>query len=272
MNYKNIVDFHIHTDNSDDGFDPVMLMCEHAVSAGLRAVAITDHCECSRYRAETYRFDKAIRQSFLEAKKAKGAFANHLIIMAGIELGQATQDFDAAYDALGANEYDFILGSMHCLKGQPDFWQVDYEKNDPFEFFDMYLDQLYELVKWNGFDSLAHLTYPLRYINGEHHFGLELSNYAEKVDEILKLLAKNEKALEINTSGYRQAYGKPLPDFDVVKKFKELGGRYITFGSDAHHATDVGKNIADGMEMAKAAGFSYFTIYEQHVPMLVPII
>lgn len=22
MNYKNIVDFHIHTDNSDDGFDP----------------------------------------------------------------------------------------------------------------------------------------------------------------------------------------------------------------------------------------------------------
>lgn len=128
-----------------------------------------------------------------------------------------------------ANEYDFILGSLHCLKGQPDFWQVDYEKNDPFEFFDMYLDQLYELVKWNGFDSLAHLTYPLRYINGEHHFGLELSNYAEKVDEILKLLAKNEKALEINTSGYRQAYGKPLPDFDVVKKFKELGGRYITF-------------------------------------------
>ena len=54
----------------------------------------------------------------------------------------------------------------------------------------MYLDQLYELVRWNGFDSLAHLTYPLRYINGEHHFGVELKNYAEKVDEILKLLAK----------------------------------------------------------------------------------
>ena len=149
---------------------------------------------------------------------------------------------------------------------------MDYEKNDPFEFFDMYLDQLYELVRWNGFDSLAHLTYPLRYINGEHHFGVELKNYAEKVDEILKLLAKNQKALEINTSGYRQAYGKPLPDLEVVKRFKEVGGRYITFGSDAHHYYDVGKNIADGMEMAKAAGFTYLTIYEQHVPMLVPII
>lgn len=57
-----------------------------------------------------------------------------------------------------------------------------------------------------------------------------------------------------------------------MKRFKEVGGRYITFGSDAHHYYDVGKNIADGMEMAKAAGFTYLTIYEQHVPMLVPII
>ena len=68
MGFKNLVDFHLHTDNSDDGFDPVMLMCEHAVNAGLRAVAITDHCEINRYRADIYRFDKSIRQSFIEAK------------------------------------------------------------------------------------------------------------------------------------------------------------------------------------------------------------
>ena len=272
MSFKNLVDFHLHTDNSDDGFDPVMLMCEYAVKAGLRAIAITDHCECNRYRADIYRFDKSIRQSFIEAKKAKEAFSDHLIIMTGIELGQPTQNLDDASDALSANNYDFILGSLHCIKGEEDFWKVDYEKNDPFEFFDMYLDQLYEMARWNGFDSLSHLTYPLRYINGEHHFGVDIKNYAEKVDEILKVLVKNQKALEINTSGYRQQYGKPLPDLEIVKRFKELGGRYITFGSDAHHATDVGKNIADGMEMAKAAGFSYLTIYEQHVPMLVPII
>ena len=73
MGFKNLVDFHLHTDNSDDGFDPVMLMCEHAVNVGLRAVAITDHCEINRYRADIYRFDKSIRQSFIEAKKAKDA-------------------------------------------------------------------------------------------------------------------------------------------------------------------------------------------------------
>ena len=73
MSFKNLVDFHLHTDNSDDGFDPVMLMCEYAVNAGLRAIAITDHCECNRYRADIYRFDKSIRQSFIEAKKAKEA-------------------------------------------------------------------------------------------------------------------------------------------------------------------------------------------------------
>ena len=103
MSFKNLVDFHLHTDNSDDGFDPVMLICEYAVNAGLRAIAITDHCECNRYRADIYRFDKSIRQSFIEAKKAKEAFSDHLIIMTGIELGQPTQNLDDASDALSAN-------------------------------------------------------------------------------------------------------------------------------------------------------------------------
>ena len=116
MGFKNLVDFHLHTDNSDDGFDPVMLMCEHAVNAGLRAVAITDHCEINRYRADIYRFDKSIRQSFIEAKKAKDAFKNHLIIMAGIELGQATQNLEDTNDALSANDYDFILLSYKLLR------------------------------------------------------------------------------------------------------------------------------------------------------------
>ena len=89
MGFKNKVDLHMHTDNSDDGYDPVMLMCEHAVSAGLRVAAITDHCECNRYHRD--RFDKSIRQSFFETRKAREAFKDRLILMTGIELGQAMQ-------------------------------------------------------------------------------------------------------------------------------------------------------------------------------------
>lgn len=270
MGLKNKVDFHMHTDNSDDGHDPVMLMCEHAVSVGLRAAAITDHCECNLYHSK--RYDKSIRQSFFETCKAKEAFKDRLILMTGIELGQALQDLDAAEDALSANNYDFILGSIHNIVGEKDFWCIDYEGRDIDEIFSRYMTELYNLVRWNRFDSLAHMTYPLRYIIGDHHIDLDITKYYERFDEIFKLLIQNGKSIEINTAGYRQPYGKPIPDLDLLKRYRALGGRQITVGSDAHFAHDVGKNIEDGLELAKAAGFDYLTIYEQHVPMLVPII
>lgn len=270
MGFKNKVDLHMHTDNSDDGYDPVMLMCEHAVSAGLRVAAITDHCECNRYHRD--RFDKSIRQSFFETRKAREAFKDRLILMTGIELGQAMQDLDAAEDALSANAYDFVLGSLHNIKGEEDFWKIDCKQRDVKALFSQYLTELYELACWNRFDSLAHISYPLRYIVGDIHIALDINDFTEQMDEILKVIVKNNKSLEINTSGYRQAYGKPIPDLDILKRYKALGGRHITIGSDAHHAYDIGKNIEDGLELAKAAGFDFITIYEQRVPMLVPIL
>ncbi len=270
MSFKNKVDFHMHSDNSDDGYDPVMLMCEYAVSAGLRVAAITDHCECNRYFAD--RFDKSIRQSFFETRKGREAFKDRLILMAGIELGQPMQDLDAANDALNANEYDYVLGSLHCIKGEEDFWKINYKGRDIDDLFNRYLDEMYQMVRWNGFDSLSHITYPLRYIEGEHNYKVDIKKYTEKFVEIFKLLANNQKALEINTSGCRQEYGKLIPDLDLLKLYKSFGGRYITLGSDAHHASDIGKNIENGMELAKAAGFDYLTIFEQRVPMLVPIL
>ena len=40
-------DMHIHSDNSPDGEHSGVLLCEYALKAGLRAIAITDHCECN---------------------------------------------------------------------------------------------------------------------------------------------------------------------------------------------------------------------------------
>ena len=39
-----LIDSHVHSDNSFDGNDPVIKMCEMAELRGFGAVAITDHC------------------------------------------------------------------------------------------------------------------------------------------------------------------------------------------------------------------------------------
>lgn len=269
MEYKNLIDLHIHTDNSDDGFDPVSLMGEQAAKSNLVVAAITDHCECNRYKRDG--FDKAIRQSFDLTVKEKEALKEKLTLIAGIELGQAMQELSAAEDALAAREYDFVIGSLHNVKGEEDFWKVDYKSKDAGLLLHRYYDEICELVEWGQFDTLAHINYPLRYIIGVEHIQLNLAEYEDQIDNVLKLLIKKNKALEVNTSGLRQPYGKLIPDVEIISRFKELGGKYVTIGSDAHHYYDVGSGIAEGLSAIKQSGFDSVTYFENRQPVTLNI-
>ena len=59
---------------------------------------------------------------------------------------------------------------------------------------------------------------------------------------------------------------------DIIKRFKELGGKYVTIGSDAHRWGDVGSGIEDGMRVLLKCGFTHFTVYEKRKPRLLPIL
>ena len=270
MTFKNLVDFHVHTDNSDDAHSSLMVIGEKAVDKGVRALAVTDHAECHRYWKDS--FNLAVRNSYFEAMKAEVAFRGQLALMAGVELGQPLHDLEAAEDVLNSNPWDFVVGSLHLVKGSTDFWKVDYQTADVHALLTQYFDEIYEMVCWGKFDTLAHLTYPLRYIEGREHIAVNLDMYQEQIHAILLRLAQEEKALELNTQGYRTEYGKPTPHLEIFKQFKQLGGKYVTIGSDCHYAADVGSNIDDGLQLLKEAGFDFVTIYDHREPIQIPII
>ena len=113
MAYKNKMDFHTHTDNSPDAVHSVMLLCEKACQNGLRAIAVTDHCECNAYEKDGY--DLAALQSFFESTKARAVFAGQLIVLRGIELGQPLADPAAAAHA-HSRPRDIVIASQHSLE------------------------------------------------------------------------------------------------------------------------------------------------------------
>lgn len=269
MKYRYISDCHVHSDCSRDGSDPTMMMCENASRLGLYALTMTDHCECNTYLTDEY--DKSIRQSFFEAKKAATVFRGRLNVYAGIELGQPMQDLSAAKDALSACNFDFVLASVHNIRGMEDFYSLDYDTVDVNHALNSYFDELLETIHWGKFDSLSHLTYPLRYITGEHNIPVDFERYSPKVDEILKALIQSNKALEVNTSGLRQKLGETLPPLSVLKRYFDLGGKYVTIGSDAHRWADVGAGVEEGLSLLQQAGFQQFTVFVNHVPQLLPI-
>lgn len=269
MSIQYLSDCHIHTDCSPDGTDSAMMMCESAARLGYYAVSITDHCECNFYRADNY--DKSVLQSCYESRKSAAAFQGRLHVFSGIELGQPMQDTKAAEDALNCCYFDFVLASLHNIKGKKDFYELDYSTEPINEILDRYFDEILEMIAWGKFDSLAHLTYPWRYIVGEHGLTIRNARYNGKIEEVLKALIQKDIALEVNTSGFRQKLGVSMPDFPVIQRYKELGGRLITLGSDAHRWADVGGGIERGMELLRKAGFHHYTVYIERQPHFLPV-
>ncbi len=269
MKYTIVSDSHTHSCFSHDGTDSVSLLCSHAVEIGLYALTITDHFECNIVEERNYM--QALNDSYNETKRTATTFEDKLRVFKGIELGQATQNLKAAESILSQCDFDFVLGSMHNIRGLQDFYLLDYDKLEIHDLLSTYFDELLELVAWGKFDSLSHLTYPLRYITGEHHTQVSYDLYKDRVDSVLKALIEQNKALELNTSGLRQAIGKTLPCPQVIKRFRELGGQYLTVGSDAHRHADIGSGLEAGYEIAQQAGFSHITIFINREPVLLPI-
>ena len=52
-----------------------------------------------------------------------------------------------------------------------------------------------------------------------------------------------------------------MPEEKIVRRYRELGGEYITIGSDSHTAHDVGEGVEEAMAMVKRCGFDKITFY-----------
>lgn len=268
--YRRTIDMHVHTDNSPDGNHSAMFVCEKAELMGIRALAFTDHCETDSYYEESY--DKRTQQSYFEISKAQSAFRGKLIVLKGIELGQGHYDEQLSEKILSRYDYDVVIASIHNLKGKQDFYFMEsYTPESVKELLTEYFNEIYNMVEWGRFDILAHLTYPFRYFYTKSGIGVNINDYSEQVDKILKLLAEKGKALEVNSAGLRQPINKLSPELETIKRFKELGGRYITFGSDAHYADDIAKGMDEAYDAIKAAGFENITMFQSHTPLELKI-
>ena len=270
MNNSCLIDTHVHSDNSPDGNHSCTFLCEQAVEKGLRAIAITDHCETDTYLKDHY--DRSTMQSYLEILKAKVSFTGELIVLRGIELGQAVYDIPLAEKILAKQEYDIVIGSIHNLRGREDFYFMkQFTEEEAYAQTKEYLQELLLLTQWGKFDTLAHLTYPLRYFYARSGIQIDMTRFQKQTDELLALLAEKERALEINTAGLRQPIGKLSPDFPLIRRFRELGGKYITFGSDAHYAEHLAAGFAEAHEAAVQAGFDECVFFQNHHPMCIPL-
>lgn len=269
MTLKNIVDMHAHTIHSFDGNFSVDEMIASSIEKGIKTVAFTDHVEMDFFHEKS--FDKTADESFDDILRAKEQYKDRIEVCVGVELGEPTYNVEESEALIASKDYDFVIGSIHNLRETEDFCFLDYQSDNIYPLLDDYFYELKLLAEWGKFDTFAHLTYPLRYIVGDYKINVELSKYQKDIDEIFSLLVEKDKPLEINTSGLRQKIGRTLPDESYVRRFRELGGKYVTVGSDSHFTEHMGAGIERGMLMARKCGFESVLIFRHRQPVEVPI-
>ena len=184
--------------------------------------------------------------------------------------GAALHDLQRAADVLGRFSYDLVIGSLHNLRETEDFYFLQDAGADPRMLLDRYFDELLEMTRWGGFDILAHLTYPYRYLG--YTDTPPIACFEEKLREIFTGLAHGGKALELNTSGLvRSPGGRTSPGLWELRLFRECGGEFVTLGSDAHRCAHVGGGIREGLELLRAAGFRYQASFSRRRAAAFPI-
>lgn len=87
--------------------------------------------------------------------------------------------------------------------------------------------------------------------------------HKELIDKILIKLIEKNIGIEINTSALRYGLRDFHPCRKILKRYKELGGKIITMGSDAHRALDITRDFDKAREVLKEIGFEKFCVFEQ---------
>ena len=257
-------DYHIHNQISFDSEASLLDQCEEALRKGLSEIALTNHYELDFVLQGTASApDLALEEQLLLA--ARERFRDRLTIRRGIEIGQPTYDLAAARELMSARDYDVVLGSMHNGLGGLDFYYMrseDYTDDQLRAIWVDYVNQLFEVATKGEMDVLTHVMYPRRYLEETRRHCFAPTK--EQFEPIFRALIQRGIALEINTAAVRKGVlATPDPCLDLLTFYRELGGEYLTLGSDAHFSPDVGAHVKEAAALAEQAGFRYLTRFRQ---------
>lgn len=255
-------DFHMHTTVSYDGHGTPEEMVAAAKAAGLQEICFTDHLD---YELVKPREQTAFR---VEAYNAAydGLKAEGITVRNGVEVGLTPWNVEEVKHDLGLRHYDFVLGSIHFVGEYdpylPEFWVGKTVEQAEQLYFE---EMLKSLQCHDDFDVLGHLTYISKTRSNPWKRIVPIETYRDIIAECLRLVIDKGKGIEVNTSGIR-CVGDFLPGEEYLRLYKDLGGRIVTTGSDAHRPQAVGQHIGEATELLKEI-FGYVCTFADRKPV-----
>ncbi len=242
-----IFDTHMHCDYSCDSHMEFEDAVQAAAGRGIGMI-VTEHWDYAyptNPDAFTFDIDEYFRR-FMPLRSDK--------VLLGIEIGMQTNTAENDDKVAASHDFDYVLGSIHCIGGRDLYEASCYQGRTRGQIVEEFLqDTLTCIEQHTNYDAFAHIDYICRYwpyTGGERE--LRLEDAPGMFDKVLKLLAEQNKPIEINTRRLDDAAAAAglLP---IYRRYRQLGGRYCTIGSDAHYQEHVGRRLKEALQMAEQA-------------------
>lgn len=271
MDLKHIVDCHVHSHFSCDSKVSIKNLVAGGIKAGLLGITVTDHADPEDpHEFAQHGFDYKDRARILDTLKVE--YAGTFKVLQGIELGFQPHAAKVCSQIIQENFFDFVINSTHMV-GSINASCIPPEKKQPKQqAYRQYLEAVYDSVRlFNDFDVVGHIGFITRYADYEDP-SLLYKDYADIIDMILKTVIQKGKGIEVNTRGYSYKLNMPHPGYDILRRYKELGGTILTLGSDSHVIEQIGDHFPQVLQKLAEIGFEYVCYFENRKPVFTKII
>lgn len=272
-----VSDIHVHSLFSCDSKESMENHIESAIEKGMAYIGFSDHQEFDAFMLppENYNYllgGNGDTEAYLQAiREMREKYKDRIKVLAGVEVGVRPHLGELLKTYVSRHPFDYIIASTHGFNGydggDPRLHEGKAAKETITGYFQT---ELQNMRAFQDYDIWGHLDYIVRHTPGKCD-ALIYDDYRDLLDEILTLLVNGGKGIDCNTNLLALGWSEFHPHRDILKRYRELGGEIITFGSDAHMRKDVGRAFDKAADIARKCGFTHYAVYEDRRPIFLPL-
>ena len=269
---KFLTDIHNHSKFSHDGVSTLSEMLEKALSLGVGFYGVSEHFDYDLCEDSQAFYKQSIDEDvyFHTARHLQEDYQGCMNVLVGAEFGY-TDDKKAwgrYEDTYKKYAPDFVVNSIHTLNGWDYYSQKTiYKEKENGEKILRTKKEVYteycQVVRRSldapyPYDILGLFGYVSRYYPQDDRV-FSLAEFGDEIDEVLKTVIAKDKILEVNASahGLKQIC---LPSEEILRRYYALGGRKISYASDAHQTSSILRGREQIVALLKEIGFTYLTV------------
>lgn len=276
-------DYHVHTEFSDDSNYPMEQVIKDAITKGFDELCFTDHVDYGIKKDWDEPGEMIYRKGgagepdqmpvanvdypvyYKTFQKMKELYQDKISLKFGLEFGMQAHTVEKYEKLFSRYPFDFIILSVHEIEDK-EFWDQGFQNGmTQQEYNERYYEEMLYLVQnYHNYSVLGHMDLITRYDKAGVYPFEKLKPILTK---ILKTVIADEKGIEVNTSSHRYGLKDLTPSRDILKLYKELGGKIITIGSDSHKPEYLGAFVDETKEELKALGFEQICTFDKMKPV-----